>query len=56
MHTLDADGNVVRKDSFENSYDRLREYLSEFFASMTWPPDTFFAGKIDVHPPFRNRF
>ena len=28
--TLDADGKVVRKDSFENSFDRLQEYLSQF--------------------------
>lgn len=28
--TLDADGNIVRKDSFENSFDRLQEYLSGF--------------------------
>jgi transposase len=28
--TLDADGKVVRKDSFENSFDRLNEYISQF--------------------------
>lgn len=28
--TLDEDGTTVRKDSFENSFDRLEEYLSHF--------------------------
>ena len=28
--TLDEDGKVVRKDSFENSFDRLNEYISQF--------------------------
>ena len=28
--TLDEDGNVVRKYRFENSFERLEEYLSAF--------------------------
>ena len=28
--TLDEDGEIVRKDSFENSFDKLQEYLSQF--------------------------
>ena len=28
--TLDVDGRVVRKDSFENSSDRLQEYIYQF--------------------------
>jgi hypothetical protein len=28
--TLGVDGKVVRKDSFENSFDGLQEYLSQF--------------------------
>ena len=28
--TLDENGNIVRKDSFENSFDKLQEYLSQF--------------------------
>ena len=28
--TLDEDGEIVRKDSFENSFDKMQEYLSKF--------------------------
>ena len=28
--TLDESGSTVRKDSFDNSFDRLEEYLSNF--------------------------
>ncbi len=28
--TLDADGKVLRKDSFDNSFDRPNEYISQF--------------------------
>ena len=28
--TLDENGNVVRKDKFENSFENLEEYLSAF--------------------------
>ena len=28
--TLGVDGRVVRKDSFDNSFDGLQEYLSQF--------------------------
>ena len=28
--TLDKSGSTVRKDSFDNSFDRLEEYLSNF--------------------------
>ena len=34
--TLDADGKVVRKDSFENSFDRLNEYISQFHEGDTF--------------------
>ena len=33
---LNGDGKVVRKDSFENSFDKLQEYLSQFHEEDTF--------------------
>lgn len=47
--TLDENGNIVRKDSLENSFDKLGEFLDSFF-----PGDSFVMESTGFYEPLWN--